>query len=199
LPRWTLPDDISVGPLRIGFFASAHRSKGLHILLQAVAALPTGSVHLHVHGPAEGADEPHQSFHGPYRADELEALMDGLDLVALPSTWDENQPMVALEARAFGKPLLVSDAGGLPELVEDGVDGWVLPAGRTEDWAERLAILASNRQDTREAGLRARPPQSARGMAAAYLQAYREALSKETLANALTEAHPVEDNVSSRS
>jgi len=125
--------------------------------------------------------------------------MDGLDLVALPSIWDENQPMTALEARAFGKPLVVSDAGGLPELVKDGVDGWVLPTGHAEGWAERLAILAANRQDTRKAGLRATPPPNARATAVAYLRAYSEALGKETLAAALTTAHPVDDNVSSPS
>ncbi len=195
--RWTLRDDICVGPLHIGFFASAHRSKGLHVLQQAVAALPAGSVHLHVHGPSEGADEPYQTFYGPYRSEQLKGLMDDLDLVALPSTWDENQPMVALEARAFGKPLVVSDAGGLPELVKDGVDGWVLPTGRAEAWAERLAILAANRQDAREAGLRAPPPHNAGTMAAAYLQAYSEAISTETLVPALTAAHRVDDNGSS--
>ncbi len=198
-PRWTLRDDMCAGPLRIGFFASAHRSKGLHMLQQAVAALPAGSVHLHIHGPGQGTDAPHQTFHGPYRAEQLKERMDGLDLVALPSIWDENQPMTALEARAFGKPLVVSDAGGLPELVKDGVDGWVLPTGHAEGWAERLAILAANRQDTRKAGLRATPPPNARATAVAYLRAYSEALGKETLAAALTTAHPVDDNVSSPS
>ena len=46
------------------------------------------------------------------------------DLVCLPSLWFENLPLVVLEARAAGVPLLVSDLGGLAEAVPDGSLGW---------------------------------------------------------------------------
>jgi len=197
-PRWTLRDDTAGGPLHIGFFASSHQNKGLDVLQRAIAALPAGSVHLHIHG-TQGDNEQHQTFYGRYQAEQLKELMDRVDLVALPSTWDENQPMVALEARAYCKALLVSDAGGLPELVNHGVDGWILPTGQAEAWAERLAILAASRQDTHLAGLRARPPHSAQAMASAYLQAYGRALNSQTLATALTAAHRVDDNGASHS
>ena len=45
--------------------------------------------------------------------------------VVLPSEWYENGPYSAMEAMALGKPLIVSNNGGLPELVEDGVNGYI--------------------------------------------------------------------------
>lgn len=45
--------------------------------------------------------------------------------VVLPSEWYENGPYSAMESMALGKPLIVSNNGGLPELVEDGANGYV--------------------------------------------------------------------------
>ena len=196
--RWSAPNPNIEGPLRIGFFANAHPSKGLQVLQSAVAALPAGSVHLHIHGPSEQTNQPACTVHGVYTRNELEARMNGIDLVAIPSLWDENQPLVALEARAFRKPLIVSDVGGLPELIDDNIDGWIVPAGQPEYWAERLAILAADRRSVFAAGLKGLLPQSAEAMSLAYLQAYRAALGEETYAPALTAGLPVEDNVPSR-
>jgi glycosyltransferase involved in cell wall biosynthesis len=98
--------------------------------------------------------------------------MAGVDLVAIPSTWDENQPLVALEARLARRPLLVSDRGGLPELVRDGVDGWVLPAGDLAAWTERLALLAAVRARVLAAASSTAPPPSADQMASRYLTIY---------------------------
>ena len=52
--------------------------------------------------------------------------------VILPSEWYENGPYSAMEAMAFGKPLIVSNQGGLPELVEDGKNGYVYQSGSDE-------------------------------------------------------------------
>ncbi len=106
--------------------------------------------------------------------------------------------MVALEARAAGKPLLVSSLGGLPELVEDRRDGWIIPAGDPEAWGECIALLAADRRRVTDAAAHSLPPGSAESMAGAYLQAYSSILGKETVRPALTTAHPVEENVSSR-
>lgn len=58
----------------------------------------------------------------------LLARYPAFDLVALPSIHD-GMPNVALEAAAVGIPLLASNAGGLADLVEDGVSGLTFPAG----------------------------------------------------------------------
>ena len=71
-----------------------------------------------------------------------------------PSTWAENAPLVALEARARARPVVASNLGGLPELVEDGVDGRLFEAGDHADLARILADTA----DLRRLAASVRPP-----------------------------------------
>jgi glycosyltransferase involved in cell wall biosynthesis len=50
----------------------------------------------------------------------------------LPS-FAEGLPVVLMEAMALGKPVLTTYVAGIPELVIDGVTGWLFPAGSVED------------------------------------------------------------------
>ncbi len=63
----------------------------------------------------------------------------------LPSRWDENNPMSVLEARTLGVPVIVSDRGGLPEMVSDGVDGKVVGAGDVSALRAAIKGLAADR------------------------------------------------------
>ncbi|HET9601263.1 MAG TPA: glycosyltransferase family 4 protein, partial [Acidimicrobiales bacterium] len=60
------------------------------------------------------------------------ALFDLLrrsSVAVVPNTWYENQPMAVLESLAIGLPVIGSDLGGIPELVDPGRDGLLVPAG----------------------------------------------------------------------
>lgn len=69
-------------------------------------------------------------------------LLARADVVIMPSL---NEPLglAQLEALVLGTPVAVSDAGGLPETVEDGITGWVLPAGNIEAWEKGLREILS--------------------------------------------------------
>lgn len=71
-------------------------------------------------------------------------FLRGLDVALVPSR-REAFGLTALEAMAVGRPVLASDLGGLPEVVEDGVTGQLLPAQDTAAWAEAMANLAQDR------------------------------------------------------
>jgi glycosyltransferase involved in cell wall biosynthesis len=72
--------------------------------------------------------------------DDVPGILKELDLSLLPS-WDEPFANVMLESMSMGTPLLVSDVGGGPELVEDGISGRLLPPKRPEAWADAMYDL----------------------------------------------------------
>jgi glycosyltransferase involved in cell wall biosynthesis len=63
------------------------------------------------------------------------------DAFLLPSV-NEGTPVSAIEALASGTPVVATRVGGVPDVVRDGVDGFLVAPGDTEAAAERLAELA---------------------------------------------------------
>jgi glycosyltransferase involved in cell wall biosynthesis len=89
--------------------------------------------------------------------DEPGPLLVAADMVILPSLW-ETIPILLLEAMARGRPVVASAVGGIPEVVEDGWSGRLVPPGdarslaealeslhRRPDWASRLGSNAARR------------------------------------------------------
>lgn len=65
-----------------------------------------------------------------------------IDVCVVPSRVEEALGMSALEAGAFGRPVICSSRGGLREIVEDGVTGLVVEAERPEQLAQAISLLA---------------------------------------------------------
>ena len=76
------------------------------------------------------------------------------EVVVIPSLWLENAPLVAYEAMAHGRALVVSDTGGLPELVAHGESGFVFRRGDVVDLGRKLgdAFAARSTADFGRAG-----------------------------------------------
>jgi glycosyltransferase involved in cell wall biosynthesis len=172
------------GPLRLGWFGVPGPRKGLDVLLEALAACPPGTATLQVHGAdlgsvaraAGGTLPAGVTAHGPYPPEEAVARMTDVHVVVLPSTWPENQPMVALEARLAGRPLLATRVGGLPELVSHGTDGWLVPPSDVAALSALVSRLASAPADVREASRQTRAPPTRAAFAHAHACLYRDAL-----------------------
>jgi len=62
----------------------------------------------------------------------------------VPSIWPDPCPSVAMEAMAAGKAVIASDIGGLPEIVEDGKTGILVPPGRPEALRRAIARLVDD-------------------------------------------------------
>jgi glycosyltransferase involved in cell wall biosynthesis len=75
--------------------------------------------------------------------DDVYDLMSAFDVFALPSL-HEGIPMVILEAMAVGVPIVASRVGGIPEILEDGRDALLVPAGDAGALAKGIETLASS-------------------------------------------------------
>lgn len=101
-------------------------------------------------GDLEGAVEdaagraPNIRYVGRLSREEVRRQLRASRAAVLPSRWNENNPMSVLEARSLGIPVVVSDRGGLPEMVEHGEDGLVVAAGDVDGLRNAVARLAAD-------------------------------------------------------
>ena len=159
LPAKTTPG----GP--VVFAGRLAPEKGVDLLVRAIGMLPAGA-RLEVAG--EGAERARLEalaaehapgrvrFHGRLERDRLLGLVRSATVVAVPSRWHENQPMAVLEAFACGVPVVVSDLGGLPELVTPGRDGEVVASGDAPALAAALDRILADPGRALEMGRAAR-------------------------------------------
>lgn len=75
---------------------------------------------------------------------ELRELIAGASFTVIPSEWYENCPMSVLESFAMGKPVIGARIGGIPELIEEGVDGLTFESGDADDLAGKLRVLLND-------------------------------------------------------
>jgi glycosyltransferase involved in cell wall biosynthesis len=148
---------------------------------RAIAALPSGarltiagSVGHDPHLPERDypqllqqmAADRNVTFLGPVLDEDLPALYRRASVLVLPSVHQtcygrhieisELLGLVMLEAMASGTPVVCSAVGGLPEIVQHGLTGFLVEPGNVDELRERLAELLENRQLARRMGENAR-------------------------------------------
>jgi len=79
------------------------------------------------------------------RRDDVPAVTAALDVAVLPS-YREAQGMVILEAMALSRPVVASNVGGIPEMIEDGVTGLLVPPHDADALAAAIVRLLRNHQ-----------------------------------------------------
>lgn len=92
---------------------------------------------------------------GPVPYDDVPKVLAAADVYVQPS-YDEGIPRATLEAMAMGLPVVASCVGGIPELVQDGVTGILVPPGDPEALAAALEPFLADPGKGRDYGLRAR-------------------------------------------
>jgi glycosyltransferase involved in cell wall biosynthesis len=83
-----------------------------------------------------------ETFFLGYQED-VAPLFAAFDAFVLPSV-NEGTPVTAIEALAAERPVVATRVGGVPDVVRDGVDGFLVEAGAIDDLADRLARLAAD-------------------------------------------------------
>jgi phosphatidylinositol alpha-mannosyltransferase len=187
--------------LRLLFVGRPEERKGLPVLLTAFAALVE---HVPAHLTVIGADredvapylpdpatEPHVEVLGRVSGEELWERLGEADLLCAPSLAAESFGMVLTEAFAAGTPVLASNIAGYADVVEDGVDGILVPPADPQRLGEELLALSGDRPRLERMGAAAR--ESARRYAwptvAAEVEAVYEDARERRAAVAADPAH----------
>lgn len=140
------------GQIRFAYFGQITPIKGVDVLVRAFSQLkkhcPRGSrlsASLSIHGNLNSepgyarrliehaSASPNITFHGPYEHRRVLQLMNGYDIVVVPSLWYENSPRVILEAFAAGRPVIGTRVDGITEIVQEGVNGILFARGSAAD------------------------------------------------------------------
>ena len=136
------------GVLRVGVLGSLNIQKGLQMVIEAAALLKSSSVRLEVLGHVPPAAEDALSRvsvkrHGGYRREDLPELLREIDLVLIPSLFDETFCLTLSEAQALGRPVLASAVGAIPERIVDGETGFLFSPATGQALAARLRELCA--------------------------------------------------------
>jgi glycosyltransferase involved in cell wall biosynthesis len=126
--------------------------KGVDVLLDAAARLPAGvRVRLLGSGRVERQVRARVATEGlpvevlgPQPPEAVRAHLREATAAVLPALWEENCPMALLEAAAQGVPVVASAVGGIPELVDDGGTGLLVPPGDAGALAGALTRLVEH-------------------------------------------------------
>ena len=138
---------------RWGFWGQLAEHKGAAFLAKAFKNWPEKQAELLIAGSGEQSavigglakDDWRIKILGKINSQELAEFFRLIDVLIVPSIWWENSPTVIAEAYAFGVPVLVSDAGGSQELVQEGKTGWVFKSGCAQDLLAKFEAISKNR------------------------------------------------------
>ncbi len=139
------------------------REKGVLTLLKATKSL---DIILRIVGDGPMRDEYERFvrenrmnnvvFEGYKSGDELKNLWKRAVFIVFPSEMYENAPMSILESFAYGKPVIGSNIGGIPEMIIDGETGLLFTPGDSEELRGKIGYLLSNPSIITEMGKKAR-------------------------------------------
>jgi glycosyltransferase involved in cell wall biosynthesis len=160
------PPADAAGPPTIIVVGQLSADKGHRVLIRAMADVVRRVPEAHLRIVGEGEEGPslrkhvqtlgldaHVEFTG-FLPDVREAVAQA-DLFVQPSLW-EGLGLAVLEAMAMARPVVVSDAGGLPESVVHDETGLIVPAGDANALVEALVDLLTDRQKANQMGLAGR-------------------------------------------
>jgi glycosyltransferase involved in cell wall biosynthesis len=149
--------------LRIGYIGTFYEHKGVDLLIRAFLAVPDKErkgACLKLYGDESqfpeyaarlrrmvqeaGSRGQDIAFLGTFPNDQLGKILTDIDILAVPSRWYENTPLVMQSALATKTPLIVTDLGGMSELVKHGQNGLLFKLNDYHSLAAQILALLSD-------------------------------------------------------
>lgn len=121
--------------------------KGVSTLIKAASQLP---YKLKIIGGGPLSDEliawseelnGNVEFLGFKQWDDIKDIVGKAKFTVIPSEWYENNPLSVIEAECLGTPVLGASIGGIPELIDEGVNGMTFKSGDADDLAEKIKVM----------------------------------------------------------
>jgi glycosyltransferase involved in cell wall biosynthesis len=155
---WTpVVDGNSNDIFRIGYLGQINHHKGVHLLIRAFKELQTNTpLELRIYGDATGAVQYTKSlekiskkdarikFFGRYDYDQVANIFSQLDVLVIPSIWNEIGPWVMYEALGTKTPVIASNIPNMSHIILDGENGLLFECGNWQDLAFQLKKLIEN-------------------------------------------------------
>lgn len=148
-PRRSAAGRASGSAIRVGFVGTVTPHKGLGVLKAGLAGVPNVEVIIAGDGAvaylrALKDGFPNAEIVGPVARSCLPELFHRIDLLVVPSIWEEGYGIVCLDAFAMGVPIVASDIGGLRDSVQEGRGGLRFPPGDSKRLREIIVELAAD-------------------------------------------------------
>jgi glycosyltransferase involved in cell wall biosynthesis len=144
------------------YFGRLSEEKDVVTLIMAMKKIPDLKLVIAGTGPSENLLKElaakqkinNVEFVGFHSGNSLNRLISQASFTVLPSKWYENCPMSILESFSYGKPTIGARIGGIPELIEDNVDGLHFTPEDEEELSEKLNQMVSiGKMGRREMGI----------------------------------------------
>lgn len=134
------------------YFGRYSEEKGIGTLLQACRELPEIDFVFAGDGSlrAEVESLPNVKNLGFLQGEELYKVIGEAQFVVIPSIWYENCPFTVIESQCLGTPVLGSDLGGIPELIDVGQTGELFEAGNVEQLSRLICSMWNDRMKCRK-------------------------------------------------
>ena len=151
----------------VGTVAMLRKWKGIHYLLEAVPKVVSvfPDARFIIVGDGSQWNSLHKQIHAleidrhvmmAGLRDDVPEIISALDMFILPSIDSEATSQVIPQALAMGKPVIATDIGGLPEIVEDAVTGLLIPPGDPGAIATAIIRMAREREEAKEMAMKGR-------------------------------------------
>ena len=137
------------------YFGRLSREKGVLNLINAFAKLNCGLLYIAGDGPEkdtieniikENKLEKRVKLLGFLNKEQMTEVIRKCKFVVVPSIWYENCPYSVLETLAIGKPIIGSNMGGIPELIEDNKNGYIYQYNDINELSEKMNKLFKDKK-----------------------------------------------------
>lgn len=139
--------------LELLYLGQVHKAKGILDLIKSFRKIKIKHINLHVVGVGHdfakakslAKGDKRIIFHGWIQNTNLISLLNKADILVVPSLCYENSPTVIYEALSIGLPVIATDIGGVAELIKEGKNGWIFPAGDFAQFNQKIISLYKQR------------------------------------------------------